>query len=82
VAVYNVVAPEAQPEPASCLKSAMHDVNCFRSDQKCRRYVSDLSNIPPRYLGSEQKGRVSLLWFTFSSRLSSLLRWRLPTLPL
>jgi len=23
----------------------------------CRRYVSDLSNVTPRYLGSEQKGK-------------------------
>jgi len=39
----------------------------------CRRFVSDLSNVTPRYLGSEQRGRISLLKLTFSSRLASLL---------
>ena len=34
--------------------------------------MSDLSNVTPRYLGSEQKGRVSLLKLTFSSRLAFL----------
>ena len=53
-----------------------HDVSFLRSDSRCRRYVSDLSNVTPRYLGSEQKGRVSLLKLTFSSRLASLLRWK------
>jgi len=39
--------------------------------------MSDLSNVTPRYLGSEQKGRVSLLKLTFSSHLVSLLlRWK------
>ena len=39
--------------------------------------MSDLSNVTPRYLGSEQKGRVSLLKLAFSSRLASLLlRWK------
>jgi len=39
--------------------------------------VSDLSNVTPRYLGSEQKGRVLLLKLTFLSRLASLLlRWK------
>ena len=46
VAVRNVVTPASQPEPASRLKSAMHDVNFLRSDSRCRRYVSDLSSIP------------------------------------
>ena len=41
------------------------------------RYVTSLSNVTPRYLGSEQKGRVSLLILTFSSRLATLLlRWK------
>ena len=80
VAVRNVVAPASQPEPASRLKSAAHDVNSLRSDSRCRRYVTVLLIIPTRYLGSEKKGRVSLLWLTFSSPLSSLLlRWRQPT---
>jgi len=39
--------------------------------------VIDLSNVTPRYLSSEQKGRVSLLKLTFNSRLASLLlRWK------
>jgi len=39
--------------------------------------VSDLSNVTPRYLGSEQKGRFLLLGLTFNSRLASLLlRWK------
>jgi len=49
----------------------------LRSDSRCRRYVSDLSDVTPRYLGSEQKGRVLLLCLTLSSRLVSLLlRWK------
>jgi len=77
VAVRSVVAPAPQPEPASRLRSAMRDVSFLRSYSRCRRYVSDLSNVTPRYLGSEQKGRVSLLKLTFSSRLASLsLRWK------
>jgi len=39
--------------------------------------MTNLSSVTPRYLGSEQKGRVSLLWLTFSSCLASLLlRWK------
>ena len=73
VAVRNVVAPAPQPEPASRLRSATHHVSFLRSYSRCRRYVSDLYNVTPRYLGSEQKGRVSLLKLIFSSRLASLL---------
>ena len=81
VTVRTVVAPAPQPEPVSRLKSAMHDVNFLRSDSRCRWWVTTLSNISLRYHVSEQKGRVSLLWLIFSSRLSSLLlRWRLATL--
>jgi len=77
VAVRNVVASAPQPEPASRFRSAMRDVSFLRSDSSCRRYVSDLSNVTPRYLGSEQKGRFSLLKLTFSSHLASLfLRWK------
>ena len=76
MAVRNVVALAPQPEPASRLRSWISDVSFLRSDSRCRRYVSDLSNVTPRYLGSEQKGRVSLLKLTFSSRLASLLRWK------
>jgi len=76
VALRNVVAPAPQPEPANGLKSAKGDVNFFRSDSRCRRYVSALFNVTPRYVGSEQKGR-ALLWLNFSSRLASLLlRWK------
>ena len=78
VAVRRVVAPTPQPEPASRVKSATLDVNFLRSDSRCRQYVSDLSKVTSRYLGSEQKGRVSLLWLTLSSGLaSSLLRWKI-----
>ena len=38
-----------------------------------RRYVSVLSNATARYLGSERKGRASLLKLTYSSHLASLL---------
>jgi len=69
-------APAPQPEVTTRLRNATHDVSFLRSDSRCRRHVSDLSNVTPRYLGSEQKGRVSLLKLTFSSRLASLLlRW-------
>jgi len=53
--------------PASRLRSATRDVSFLRSDSRCRRYVSDLSNVTLRYLGSGQKGRVSLVKFTISS---------------
>ena len=76
-AVRNVVAPAPQPDPASRLRSATRGVSFLRSDSRCRRYVNDLPNVTPRYLGSEQKGSVSLLKLTFSSRLVSLLlRWK------
>jgi len=74
----NVVPPAPQLEPASRLKSATRNVSFLRSDSRCRRYVSDLSNVTPRYLGSE-KGRVSLLWLTFTSSLASLLLRRKTT---
>jgi len=73
VAVCRVIAPAPQPEAASHLRSATRDVSFLRSDSRCRRYASDLSNVTPRYSGSEQKGRVSLLYLTFSSRIASLL---------
>jgi len=77
VAVRNVVAPAPQPEPASRLRSATRDVSFLRSDSRCRRYVSDLSNATSRYFDPEQKGRVSLLYLTLSSYLASLLlRWK------
>ena len=77
VAVRNVVAPALQPEPASRLRSATRDASNLHSDAGCRRYVSDLSNVTPRYLGSEQKGRLSLTKLILSSRLASLLlKWK------
>ena len=77
VAVRNVVAPAPQPEPASHLKSARCDLNFLQSDSRCRQYMRVLSNITPMYVGYEQKGRLSLLWLTFSSRLASLLRQKI-----
>jgi len=76
VAIRRVVAAAPQPEPASRLRSVTRDVSFLRSDSRCWRYVSDLSNVTPRYLGSDQKGRVSLLYLTLSSRLASLLSRR------
>ena len=77
VAIHRVVAPAPQSEPESHISSTTRDVIFLRSDSRCRRYVSDLSNVTPRYLGSEHKGRISLLKLTFSSRLASLLlRWK------
>jgi len=66
-AIRRVVAPAPQLEPASRLRTTTRDVSFLRSDSKCPRYVSDLSNVTPspRYLGSEQKGRVSFLYLTF-----------------
>jgi len=53
----------------------MHDI--LQSDSRCHRYVRDLSNVTPWYLGSEQKSRVSLLYLTLSSHFASLLlRWK------
>ena len=71
VATCSIAASAPQPEPARRLRSATGDGNFLRSDSRCRRYVSDLSNVTPRYLGSEQKGRVSLLYLTLRSRLAS-----------
>ena len=76
VSIRRVISPAPQPEPASRHRSAARDVSLFRSDSRCRRYVSNLSNVTPRYLGSEQKVRVSLLKLTFSSHLAFLLRWK------
>ena len=45
-----VVAPAPQPEPASRLKSARHDVSFLWSDSRCGQYTSNLSNVTPRYL--------------------------------
>jgi len=73
----NVVVPAPQPEPASRLRSATRVLSFLRSDSRCQWYVSDLSNVAPRCLGSEQKGRVSLLKLSFSSSSASLLlRWK------
>ena len=58
-----------QPDPANHLMSVtlMHHVSFLRSDSRCQRYVSNLSDVTSRYLGLEQKDRVLLLWLTFSS---------------
>jgi len=66
VAVCTVVVPAPQPEPASRLRSATRDVSFLRNDSRCWRYVSDLSNVNPRYLGSEQKCRGLAFQPTFS----------------
>jgi len=66
VAVRGVFAPAPHPVPPSRLRSATCDVSFLRSDSRRRRYVSDLPNVTPRYLGSEQKGRVSC-WSWLSS---------------
>ena len=47
VAVPNVVAPAPQIDPANHLKSPTHAVNFFRTDSRCRRNVSALSNFMP-----------------------------------
>jgi len=59
VAVRNVVASAPQPEPASRLKSTTCDVSFLRSDWKCPRNVSVLSNVTARYKGLEQKDRLA-----------------------
>ena len=61
MAVRNVVAATPHPEPARRLKSATRGVNFLPSDLNCRRYVSVLPNVTPRYVGSEKNGRASLL---------------------
>ena len=55
-----------QPEPASRLKSATRDVNFLRSDSRCRRYASDLSEVFG--LGAEGQDFVVVVdfWLTFS----------------
>ena len=55
--VRNVVAPALQPEPSSHLKHATRDVSFLRSDSRCRRYVSDLSNVTPRQVRNQGRRR-------------------------
>ena len=62
VAIRRVVPPAPQPKPASRLKSVTRDVSILRSDSRCRRYVSDLSNVTLRCLCSEQKGSFCSFW--------------------
>jgi len=71
VAIRKVVASAPQPEPAS--RSATRDLNFCEVTRGVGEYASDLSNVTPRYLGSEQKGRNLLLWLIVSSHLASLL---------
>jgi len=73
VAVCRVVAPAPQLEPTSHLRSVTRDIRLVWSGSRCRRYMSDLSNVTPRYLGFKQKGKIPLLKLTFSSTLASLL---------
>ena len=49
VVICNVVSPEPQLEPASCPKSATHDVGFLRSDSRCWQFRSDLSKVTPRH---------------------------------
>ena len=63
VAIRRVVASAPQPEPASRLWSAMRDVNFLRSDSRCRRYVSDLPSVTPRYSIWVWSGRAGIRWF-------------------
>ena len=44
--------PAPKPEPAGRFRSATRDVSFLRSVSRCGRFVSDLSNVTPRYLGS------------------------------
>ena len=61
----------------SNLSNAMCDVSFLRSDWRCRRYLIVLSNVTLRYLGLEQRCRVSFPWLTFSSSFPSMfLRWK------
>ena len=77
VAVRNVVAPAPQVDPASRLRSPTRVVSFLRSDSKCRRNVSALSNFMPRYVGSAQYGRSRPSTLMESSRRASLLfRWK------
>jgi len=79
LAICRVGAPAPQPDPVSRLRSTTRDVSFLRIDSRCRRYVSDLSYVALRYLGSEQD-RGSLLYLTSSSRLASFIYdGRLPT---
>ena len=76
MAVRSVVAPAPQTEPASRLKNATRDVSFLRSDSRCRQNVNDLSNVTPRYLGSEQKGKGFVVAFDFKLTFSFLVRWK------
>jgi len=57
MAVRNLAAPAPQLEPASHLRRTTCDVTFLQSDSRCRLYMSDLSNVTPENLGSQQKGR-------------------------
>ena len=50
VAIRRVVAPAHQREARTRHRCATRDVKILGSDSRCRRYVSDLSNVTPRYL--------------------------------
>ena len=73
VAVRNVVAPALQPGQQVSSREQQDILVFLRSGSRCRRYVSDLSNVTPKHLGSEQKSRVSSLKLTLDSHLTSFL---------
>jgi len=65
VAVCRFAAPAPQPEPASRLRSATCDVCFLRSDSRCRRCVSGLSNVTPGYLaGGRRAGFRCCSWLS------------------
>ena len=63
VAVSKDVAPAPQVNLANRRKSPKRVLNFLRSELKCRRNVSALSNFMSRYVGSAQK--VSIINFIF-----------------
>jgi len=72
VAVRNVIASGPHPEPAIRLKSATRDVIFLPVTEGEGDTWESCSKSLWWYLGSEQKGRVSLLWLSYSSRLNCL----------
>ena len=53
------------------------EMSFLRFDSRCRRYVSDLPHVAPRYFGLAQKGSGLLFRQISNSRFSSLLlKWK------
>jgi len=72
VVIHSVVAPAPQPELANRLMSTKCDVNFLRIDSRCRRYVSVLSSVIPRFgFGAKRQGFVVVVDFQLT--LASLL---------